>query len=696
MNALQNLFSPASVAIIGASSDAAKLGGRPLHNLLKYGYAGRLYPVHARDAEVQGQRAFRSVLDLPEVPDLAIIVVPAPAVVPAMRDCAAKGVKLVQILSAGFAELGGEGIGMQAEVLHIAREAGMRITGPNALGSVSPGDNFFATFSGLMDSIRLPAGVVGVATQSGAFGSHVYAAAALRGVGISRGLATGNEADIDAAAAIEFMAGDPATQVICAAFEACKDGARLRRALLAAAAAGKPCIVMKVGATDVGAAAAATHTGSLAGSDVIYDTVFRECGALRVDSIEAMIDLAYLCSVGRLPPNGNLGIVTISGGIGVLMADTAVQAGLAVPALDAAQRQQVTDILPYASGINPVDTTAQVAGSLPLFGALFGALIEAGMGTVLPYLAHIGRNPARMPALEAPLAALRQQHPDRLIVVGTTVVPEVRERLEALGIPVFEEPVRAVRAIAGAHRLRELQAAALAMAAEHIPPALPQPLPVNLGDEAAAKAWLGAQGVPVPEERICRHADDAVAAAEAIGFPVVAKILSPDIAHKTEIGGVLLNLGDADAVSAAFATLVARAAMGAPGARIEGVLVAPMLKDGVECIIGLQRDPVFGPMVMVGTGGVAVELFKDVAFASCPLSPARAEALIDRIRGARLLSGWRGGPPLDRAALARALVVVSRLAIQHPAIAGIDINPFLVREKGGAALDALVTVQAVS
>lgn len=686
---LAALFSPRSVALVGASSDPAKLGGRPLRNLLAFGYEGRIYPVNARAAEVQGVKAYPSVAVLPETVDQAIIVVPAQAVEAALADCAARGVKVAQILSAGFAEVGGDGTAMQARVVDIARRAGIRITGPNALGSVSPSDRFFATFSGLLDTLRPEPGVIGVATQSGAFGSHIYATMAERGIGLSRSLATGNEADIDVAEAIGFLAADPATRVICAALEGCRNGARLRASLRAAAEAGKPVVIMKVGRTEVGAVAAATHTGSLAGEDRIFDAVFRAGGAWRAETVEEMVDIAYVCATGRMPVNRGTTIVTISGGLGVLMADTAVEAGLDVAPMPAALGAEVRAFMPLASGRNPIDTTAGVAGGPPSFARLFDMVLSGSeSGSVLAYLAHIGRTPARFAELEGPLAAVRAKHPDRLIALAGTIDPKVRKTCDAMGVPFFEDPSRLVRATAAAAVLRERMALArqAAVADASVPPA-----PRAALNEAEAKAYLAECGVPVVPERSCATADEAVAAAEAMGFPVVAKILSPDILHKTEIGGVTLNLRDADEVSRAFADIVARARAAKPDARIEGVLISPMLRGGVETIIGIQRDPVFGPMVMFGLGGVSVELFRDVAFAPAPLDQAGAERLIGSVRGARLLEGWRGAPPADRAALVRALVRVSQVAAAHPdTIAGIDINPFLVMEKGAYALDAVI------
>ncbi|MDP3414389.1 acetate--CoA ligase family protein [Falsiroseomonas sp.] len=691
MHPLEKMFRPGSVAVIGASNDPDKLGGRTLLHLRELGYRGRIYPINVTAKQVQGLPAWPSVRDLPEVPDCALMLLPASLVEPALEDCAAKGILHVQVLSSGFAEEGAEGAAMQDRVAALARKHGMRITGPNALGSISPPDGFFGTFSSLLATAQPGPGVIGIATQSGAYGSHIYAAAHLRGIGISRAIATGNEADIDVAAAIDYLADDAGTRVICASLEGCKDGAALRRALLKAAAARKPVIIMKVGTTEVGAAAAATHTGSLAGEDRIFGAVFRECGAYRTQSIEEMIDIAYLCAIAPLPPNDAVGVLTVSGGIGVLMADACIEAGLSVPPMADDVLARIRAIQPMAGGRNPIDTTAQLNGRMHVFEAISQEMLcGAELGSFLFYLAHLGRNIPRFPPLEQTLAALRQAAPDRVVVAVMTSVEEVRTKLEALGVAVFEDPTRAVKAVTGAARLRALQDAALAVP-EVVVAAAPRRLAA--GNEAAAKALLAEIGVPVLPEHVCASAEDAMRAADAVGYPVVMKILSDDIAHKTEIGGVLLDLADADAVRQGFATLMHRARTARPDARLDGVLVAPMVRGGVETIIGVQRDPIFGPMVMFGLGGVSVELFRDVAFASAPLTQARAAALVDSVQGVRLLAGWRGGPVLDKAALVAALCAVAAFAAAQPEVESIEINPFLVQQQGGVALDALVALR---
>ncbi|MGJ7609639.1 MULTISPECIES: acetate--CoA ligase family protein [unclassified Variovorax] len=695
MHSLQPLFFPGSVALIGASSDPERIGGRPLRFLLEAGFKGNLYPVNRSGAaEIQGLPAYTSLLEVPGPVDHAIIAVPVPGVEAALRECAAKGVKVVQVFTAGFAEVDAAGGELQARLVAICRQAGMRMVGPNALGLLNPSQNFYATFSTALNGLRPKHGVIGLATQSGAFGSATYGMATLRGIGLSRVIATGNEADVDVAECIDYLAEDPDTRVICAALEACKDGARLRAALRKAAAAGKPVVIMKIGSTDVGAAAAATHTGSLAGNDKVYDAVFAECGAHRAHSVEEMLDIAHLCAVaGTLPVDESIGIMTGSGGIGILMADNATELGMSLPALTDDASAALRELLPYAVPANPFDTTAQVT-SVPDGVARTVEIMlrpDASYGSLFAYLAHVGLSPQRFQSTEDRLIAIHKAHPDRALVVVMLSDEGVSQRLEAAGVAVFADPTRAVRAVAGAARMarlrRDMRSADVA-----VPPAAHR-LPA-VATETQAKALLGAAGIPVLPEKACTSAHEAVAAANAMGYPVVAKIVSADIPHKTEVGGVIVGLHDAEAVSAAYGTLQARAAERAPRARIDGVLIAPMVRGGVETIIGIHMDPVFGPMVMFGLGGTAVELYKDVAFASAPLSPEQSLALVNSVRASALLQGWRGGPVYDLQALTRTLSKLSQFAVQHASqLAGIDINPFVVQTEGGVCLDALISTR---
>lgn len=691
-HALSPLFTPSSVAVIGASSDPDRIGGRVLRFLIEAGFKGQLYPVNRSGAsEIQGLAAYASIQDVPGQVDQAIILTPVAGVETAVRDSIAKGVRCVLVLTAGFAEIGPEGRALQDKLRDLCRHAGVRMVGPNSLGMLNLENRYFATFSTVLYGLQPRAGRIALATQSGAFGSCAYGMASLRGMGFSQIVATGNEADVDVAECIDYFADDPGTDVICAALESCRDGQRLRAALLKAAHAGKPVLVMKVGRTELGAAAASTHTGSLAGNDAAFDAVFAECGALRPSSIEEMLDVAYFCSVtGRLPDNHDMGVVTGSGGIGVLMADHAGELDITMSPLSDDGKKAALALLPFAVAANPLDMTAQVTSVPGGIGRTIEVMLQHGnYGTVMAYLAHAGLAPARFAATLEQLRELRQRYPNKNLVLVMLSTPEVDDKLAALGIPCFGDPTRAVTALAGAARIKRLRENLY-----QLPTGTP-PIAKPLGDvstEAAAKQVLGAAGLPVLRELLCNTEEAAVQAARTLGFPLVAKIASPDILHKTEIGGVLLNLQDEEAVRTAFSTLMQRAKDAMPTARLEGVLLAPMVRGGVETILGVQVDATFGPMVMFGAGGTAVELYRDVALASAPLTPERARALIQKVRSSAMLEGWRGAQPLDMHALVSALCALSDFALAHAdELDSIDINPLVVMDKGAVCLDAVIT-----
>ncbi len=691
MHDLDLLFNPGSVAVIGASSDRNKLSGRTIHFLKTFGFKGKIFPVNPSAPEIQGLQAYPSVSAIPDTVDQAVIIVPAPRVEEAVRDCAKKGVKILLVLSSGFGEIGPEGRVAQDRLVAIAREAGMRMIGPNSLGALSPSNGVFCTFSSSFARGAAPAaGQVAFVTQSGAFGSCAYVMADLRGVGMSRTLATGNEADVDVALCIDYLAQDPNTKVICASLESCKNGDRLRQAIRNASEAGKSVVIMKVGASEVGSVAAATHTGSLAGDDRVYDTIFRETGAWRARSIEEMIDIAYLIVTSRVAVNDRVSLVTVSGGIGVLMADDAARFGLALVPFVQPLLTELADILPYGTGRNPYDTTAQVATNPAATVQVGDCILRHTSGdALLLYLANNALAPEVFKNTQAALIDLKTKHPERMIMVIMPSEAGVRRALEQVGIPVFEDPTRAVAALGA---MRELGRRAESLR-QRLPVLATKTLSVPVASEAQAKTFLQRHGVSITREEVCASVDEAVVAAASIGYPVVAKIASPDIAHKTEIGGVILNIQTEFALREAFATLLQRASIANPRARIDGVLVATMLTQGVETLIGINRDPVFGPMVMFGMGGVMVELYKDVAMASAPLDRESAAQLVASVKGSVLLDGFRGGVHVDRDALIDTLCRVSELAAQYTEIVSMDVNPVLVMQSGAVALDAVISTQ---
>ena len=691
---LDAILRPRSIAIIGASQDATKIGGRPVQLLQRFGFPGVIYPVNPRAAEVQGLPAYASVEALPEAPDLAIIAVAAEQAGAALEACAARGTRAAVVFSSGFAELGAEGEAAQAALGAIATRTGMRILGPNCLGAVSVAERSIATFSIVLEGALPPPGPLGIASQSGNLGSYTMLLARERNIGVSRFLTTGNECDVDIADAIAFLAQDEATKVVLAVLETCRDAPRLVRALEMAREAGKPVVVLKIGRTEAGQAAAASHTGALAGSDAVFDAVFARTGAVRVGSVEALLDLGHAAAVcaDALPRGRRTMVLTASGGFGVLLADAATEVGLALPAPEAATQQRILSVVPFASARNPVDATAQMGARPEILVEILGALLaDPNCDALLLQLASSLYVPRLRGVFLPALRAMRAQYPDKVLMLSVHGPADAVAELTALGIPVVDGVGASTATLAGLCALAEARRTPMAP----VVTAPPAPLlnVAALRTEAAAKQALAAAGVPVLPERVVQSAAEAAAAAAEFGFPVVLKIVSPDLPHKTEVGGVVLNLADAPAVLAAHAAMLAQVRAAAPQARLEGVLVTPMLRGGVELILGSKQDPVFGPVVLVGLGGIFAEVLQDVAVRPAPVDEAGALAMLRSLRAFPVLDGARGRPKADVAAAARAVAALSRFAVQQAAgVAEVDINPLVVREagQGAVALDALI------
>lgn len=691
---LDAFFKARGIAIVGASDDINKIGGRPVHLLRKYGYAEPIYPVNPKGGEIQGLTAYTSVRDLPTAPDMAVLAVPAAATADALRDCVARGVKAVVVLSSGFAEAGPEGAALQDDLVTIARASGVRLMGPNCLGTISVIDGAIGSFSIVLEENMPAKGNVGIVSQSGNIGSYLVQNVAQRQLGVSRFIATGNEADVDVADGIAAMAEDEHTRVILCCMETCRSADRLIGALETARSKGKPVIVLKIGATESGQAAAASHTGALAGSDAVIDAVFRRHGALRVHSIEDLLDVGHAASQllpGRLPAGDRLTLVAASGGFGIMMADAASKAGFSLPPLSETTKAVIRETVPTAGTENPVDASAQMSSRPDILFKMLSALMEEQNtdATLLFLSLSLHNSRLRKIYFEA-LTRIRAAYPDRLLVIAAGGPADAVAEIRALGIPVFPSIDSAMSGMDGLVRLGSLRSS------QEMPrPVIPrETLDMTVfRNEYNAKQALSQAGIEVLPEAVVATADEAVACAETFGFPVVLKIVSADIAHKTEIGGVELNLGDADAVRAAYARIVANAAEKAPEAVIDGVLVTPMAGKGAELIMGISRDPVFGPVAMVGIGGIYAEILQDVQLQTAPMTEDEALAMIRSLRMFPVLDGARGMPRADVVAAAKSLARLSEFAVRHAdQVAEIDLNPVLVREEGQGvvALDALL------
>ena len=685
---LEPLFRPRSIAVLGASSSPTKVGGRPVAALIQNRYEGAVYPVNPRSAIIQGLPAFASVKDIPGAVDLAICTVPPGAVMSVLGECAEKGVGSLVVFTSGFAEVGESGA--QEAMAGLAREAGIRLMGPNCMGMVNFGSRAVGSFHPAFADDIVP-GAIGLVSQSGAFGGLAYMLARSRGHSLSYMFTTGNEADVDIGDCTAFLADDPDTKAILLYMEGCRNGPKFLAALERARESETPVIAVKLGRTEAGAAAAASHTAALAGEDAVYDSLFRQFGVYRADSIEEFFDIARSCVVGTRPANERVVMVTVSGGVGVLMADDAHARGLDVAPMPEAAQRRMLELVPFAAARNPIDVTGQVLNDPSLLDqAIELAATNGDYGSVVSFQGSIGRNPALMDATRSAWIERKAANPETHFAVSGFCTQDYTRDLEAAGIPVYEEATHATRAIAA------LAGFARSFRERRPRPAVPAPMDLPAGplNEIAALNIVAAAGVPTVPARLAQTAREAADAAADLGFPVVLKVLSADIVHKSDIGGVRLGVSDRAAAETAFDEIVAASRAALPDATVDGCLVAPMVTGGVETILGVQRDPVFGPIVMFGLGGIFVEALKDVTFRAAPFDEAEARVMIESVAAYPLLTGLRGQPPADLDALATALSRLSLFAAANAAaIESLDLNPFLVRPDGALALDAVLVTR---
>jgi len=692
MDNLQPLLNPASIAILGASAELNKINGRTLRFLIEKGYRGRIYPVNPKYEAIAGLRCYPDVASLPEAPDLAVIAVPAAHVLSSVCELGKRGGQAAVIFSSGFAEMGEKGRRLENEIAAAANEAGIRLCGPNCLGLINAWEQVIATFGQFAEGPTLP-GPVAFVTQSGAFGTAIAALARRRSLGLGYFINTGNECDVDFVQMMQAVLEDKRIRVGAGYLEGVRNGAGLKSLAENALVLGKPLTLTKVGRTVAGAKAAASHTGALAGSDAVFDGVIHGLGITRARNEEHMLDIVEVLSTAKLPEGRGIGIVTQSGGAGVLMADRAEEMGLQVAELAPATRDALAAVIPaFGTTVNPVDVTGQFVSDPNLL--LDSMRIMMGDPAV-----HIG----------IVWLQLMDAHVDRLVeifnkinelitkpwVVCWVAAPDAAlVKMRELGIAVLRGAEPAVDAVAALVRYAEARRNWLADASARAALQLPNlQLPAQPGAVSSleGQALLSSCGVKTADAKLATTADEAVAAAEALGYPVVLKIESPDILHKTEAKGVALNLQDAATVRTAFAQLLADAKKYKSGARIAGVLVQAMAQGDVELVIGLKRDATFGPVVMVGLGGVLIEVFKDVVFRAAPVTEGEALRMLDELKSKVVLDGVRGKPPVDKASIAKMISAVSRFgAAAGPRLMELDLNPVLAGSQGVTAVDWLM------
>jgi acyl-CoA synthetase (NDP forming) len=697
VNDLSSLLSPKSIAIVGASDDFTKVNGRTLKYLLAKGYAGSIYPVNPKHRRIGALQCYPAVAAIPAPVDLAVIAVPAALVARAMADLGRHGVKSAIVFSSGFAETGEEGRRLEREVVAMARTSGIRLCGPNCLGLINAFDRVMATFGQFAEG-ETPPGPVGFVTQSGAFGTAIAALARRRGVGLGYFINTGNEGDVDFVAAMRAVLDDPRITVGAGYVEGLKDRSGLIDLAEQALGQRKPLVITKVGRMGSGARAALSHTGSLAGADRIFDGVSRGAGIIRARNEEHMLDIVEVLSTCTHPAGKGLGIVTQSGGAGVLIADCAEELGLSVPILSRATQQSLREVIPAFGAVgNPVDITGQfVAEPRLLYEAVKRVLDDPQVHVGIVWLQLMD---AYVDTLLALFEELKRDTSKPLAVCWVAAPDAALQGLRQRGIAVLRGGEPASEAVAALVRYAEVcrfwQADAEQRAALRrtgIDRALPAQAGIVSG--MAAMEWLNHCGVATIPSRFARAADEAVRAAAELGYPVALKVESADILHKTEIDAVRLSLVNADAVRQAYVEILANTGRHRPDARIEGVLVQKMAASGVELVAGMKRDPVFGPVIMVGLGGIHVEVLNDVIFRAAPVTPAEAGRMLDDLRGRAILEGVRGRPPVDREALER---FISAVSVFGAALGGrlceLELNPVVANEKDAVAVDWLLVME---
>lgn len=686
---LDDLLSPSSVAVVGASDDPNRIGGRPIAFFKNLGYEGKVFPVNPRRETVQGLQAYPSLADISDPVDFVLVSVPAVGVVDVVKQAVEKRAKTVMIFSSGFGEMNEEGQKAQDELTRMARESGVRIIGPNCLGVFNSATNFYATFTNTIERRQPKPGGIAIASQSGAYGSHIFYLAHLRGLDMTYWITTGNECDVHVAEAIKLLAEKDDVHTICAYAESIKDGDVLVEGLEIARANRKPVILMKVGRSAVGAEAASSHTASLAGDDKVYDAVLRQAGCYRARTTEEALDIAYAARPRIYPAGRRIGLVTVSGGGGVLMADAAEECGLDVAAMPADAQAEMKELVPFAAPRNPVDVTAQFFNDLTLVPRFTKLMLEKGnYDALIGFWTSVAGSPRISPLLRAGLVEALEGHDRTLFIQSLIATPEICREYEDAGFPCFEDPSRAVSAMA-ALMFFGTEFDKGRPPAPEIPAV--DPLPDGALGEKEAKAILAGFGLPMVEDVLATNAEEAVAGAQKAGGPVAMKIASPDILHKTEVGGVRLGVDGDAGVREAFADIMTRSKTAAPDARIDGVIVSPMVGEGIDCILGAKMDPVFGPVVMFGLGGIFTEIMADVSLRRAPVGVETAMEMIDELKGRPLFEGARGAKPVDKRMIAEAISKLSVFAAAHKdAIESIEMNPLRVMPDRCVALDALI------
>ncbi len=698
---LSDIFEPRSIAVIGASRRSETIGYMILDSLLRCGYAGAVYPVNPGTEVVHSMRAYPSIADVPGPVDLAVIVVPKEHVLRVAEECGEAGVAGLVVISAGFREVGGEGVERERRLLEVARRYGMRMVGPNCMGvlNTDPTISMNATFA----PTAPPTGNVAFLSQSGAMGVTILDYAREYGIGVSKFISLGNKADISGNDVLEYLRDDERTSVILMYLENFGNPRRFTR-IAREVTQLKPVVAVKAARTRAGARAATSHTGAMVSLDVATDALFAQCGVIRVDAVEELFDMAMGFGNAPLPKDDRVAVVTNAGGPGIIIADALESQNLRVAELSEPTKARLRASLPEEASVNnPVDMIA--SADADSYRAVLEAVLEdPGVDAVIAsFVPPLGVHAEDVARAITDTAAGRAQ-PTLAVLMGRRGLNESRALLHAASVPAYIFPESAVRALVGMNsyrrwlerpagqvrcfedvdgeRVREILARTVAAGRSRL-------------SEYDALAVLEAYGIRVAPTRAAADADAAVDAAEAVGFPVVLKVMTPTVSHKSDVGGVIVGLGSGREVRGAYYELMDRlVAAGVDPDEIEGVVVQQMVSGGREAIIGSVFDPSFGPLVMFGLGGIFVEVLGDVVFRVHPVSDVDASEMIRQVKGYRMLEGLRGEKQVDLQALEEAIQRISQLVGDFPQIGELDVNPFLAFEPGvrPVAVDARVVI----
>jgi len=692
---LDGFFTPETIAVVGVAREPGKVGHFVFRNLIEGGFPGTVWPVNPKADEILGRRCYASVEDLPSAPDLAIIAVPAVFVPDVIRQCASVGISSAIILSAGFKETGPVGARLERDVAQVARAGGVRLLGPNSLGLVATPSTLNAAFAGSLPR----SGGVAFLSQSGALGTAILDESASDGPGIAYFVSLGNRADVAEHDLLSVWQDDPAVKVAAGYLESIRDG----EAFLAAARSftrKRPLVLLKAGTSDAGARAVSSHTGSLAGSDVAYDSALRDCGALRVRTQEELMDAALAFDLVPIPKGPGVALLTNAGGLGVLATDEAERRGLSMASLESETVAALRACLPDAAAFyNPVDVLGD-ADPQRYADAIRALLADDGVHSLLVMLTPQAMSRPVETAQAIVAAVGESEVPVIACFAGGDAVEPARSVLREAGVACYPSPERAVFAASLVERFRVIRSAGLdtaerpevdvATAATLLIEAKKLGRPFVIDEVAAEVATRF--GIPVPCGAVAVDFSAAKAIAEECGYPVALKISSPDILHKSDVGGVVVGIEDPEALLLAYDALLDRVRRRAPGAAVAGVYVQKMASAGRELIVGINRDATFGPLLMVGLGGVYVEVLKDVTFGLCPVSPKRAREMLASLTGYALLRGVRGEQAADLDAAADIISRVSWMAVLLPDVIELDINPVIVLNRGQGAVAADIRI----